>query len=233
LAYFPLLSGVLTFTRLLLPIAYQNCVAGLATVHIEIQEAVRMLGGGRLMPKRRVVAALLKRALIAAWVLVHSGLPGTIDGDLFDGPEHAHLGGRHAQHQRGSRLEQLSAPGGVLLLITVAIVVLHHQLSWRASVCPQAICRAAGGTVVIRAKREAAFTTTLASPRAECWPQIRIGKRNGSYVTFDGFEAAGCFERLPADIVNLTFSIRPQVRPPCRSLYNSYRGKYCAANLSW
>jgi ABC-type Fe3+/spermidine/putrescine transport system ATPase subunit len=37
------------------------------------------------------------------------------------------------------------------------------------------------------------------------------GKRNGSHVTFDGFEAAADrFERLPADIVNLTFSIRPQ-----------------------
>jgi hypothetical protein len=40
LAPFPLLSGVLAFTTRLQPIAYQNCVAGIATIHIEMEEAV-------------------------------------------------------------------------------------------------------------------------------------------------------------------------------------------------
>ena len=50
---------ILAFLTRLLPIAYQNSAAGIASIHPEMEEAVRVLGGGRLTAIRKVVAPLL------------------------------------------------------------------------------------------------------------------------------------------------------------------------------
>src|SRR5207302_1546166 len=61
---------VLGFTARFLPIAYINCMAGLRSLNPEMEEAVRILGGGRLLAVSRVVVPLLKKGLIGSWLLV-------------------------------------------------------------------------------------------------------------------------------------------------------------------
>src|SRR5213078_3912389 len=61
---------ILAFTTRFLPIAYANSNAAIRAINPEMEEAVRILGGGRLMAIRKVLAPLLKKSLAGAWILV-------------------------------------------------------------------------------------------------------------------------------------------------------------------
>src|SRR5437764_3613839 len=61
---------ILAFTTRFLPIAYTSSAAGMRSINPEMEEAVRILGGGRLMAIRKVLAPLLKKNLAGAWILV-------------------------------------------------------------------------------------------------------------------------------------------------------------------
>ena len=55
----------------------------------EMEEAVRILGGGRLTAIRRVVAPLLKRSLLGAWLLVFIPATRELSTAIFlVGPQH-------------------------------------------------------------------------------------------------------------------------------------------------
>ena len=61
---------ILAFTTRFLPIGYVNAGAAMRSLNPEMEEAVRVLGGSRLTALRRVVAPLLKRSLLGAWLLI-------------------------------------------------------------------------------------------------------------------------------------------------------------------
>jgi iron(III) transport system permease protein len=61
---------ILAFTTRFLPIGYVNASAAIRSLNPEMEEAVRVLGGSRLTALRRVVAPLLKRSLLGAWLLI-------------------------------------------------------------------------------------------------------------------------------------------------------------------
>ena len=61
---------ILAFTTRFLPIGYVNASAAIRSINPEMEEAVRVLGGSRLTALRRVVAPLLKRSLLGAWLLI-------------------------------------------------------------------------------------------------------------------------------------------------------------------
>src|SRR6195256_6622354 len=61
---------ILGFTTRFLPIAYTSSAAGLRSINPEMEEAVRILGGGRLLAIRKVLIPLLKKSLAGAWILV-------------------------------------------------------------------------------------------------------------------------------------------------------------------
>ena len=61
---------ILAFTTRFLPIGYVNASAAIRSINPEMEEAVRVLGGSRLTALRRVVAPLLKRNLLGAWLLI-------------------------------------------------------------------------------------------------------------------------------------------------------------------
>jgi iron(III) transport system permease protein len=61
---------ILAFTTRFLPIAYASSEAAIRSLNPEMEDAVRILGGSRLIALRRVVAPLLKSGLIGAWLLV-------------------------------------------------------------------------------------------------------------------------------------------------------------------
>jgi iron(III) transport system permease protein len=61
---------ILAFTTRFLPIGYVNAQSAIQSLNPEMEEAVRVLGGTRLTALRRVVAPLLKRNLLGAWLLI-------------------------------------------------------------------------------------------------------------------------------------------------------------------
>lgn len=61
---------ILAFTTRFLPIGYVNANAAIRSLNPEMEEAVRVLGGGRMTAIRKVVAPLLKRSLLGAWLLM-------------------------------------------------------------------------------------------------------------------------------------------------------------------
>ena len=138
-AYAPpplLLAGtdiiIVAFTTRLLPIAYQNSTAGLASIHVEMEEAVRILGAGRLTAVRRVVAPLLKRSLIGAWILIFVPACQELSTAIFlSGPGNRVLSVLIFDFSEEGRFEQLAVLGGLLLVITVVIVAIGFRLVGR------------------------------------------------------------------------------------------------------
>lgn len=61
---------ILAFTTRFLPIGYVNAHAAIRSLNPEMEEAVRVLGGSRLLAVRKVVGPLLKRSLLGAWLLM-------------------------------------------------------------------------------------------------------------------------------------------------------------------
>jgi iron(III) transport system permease protein len=123
---------ILAFLTRLLPIAYQNSAAGIASIHPEMEEAVRILGGGRLMAIRRVVAPLLKRTLVGAWIVVFIPACQELSTAIFlTGPNTRVMSVLMLDFSEEGRLEQLSALGGVLLVITIAIVAVGFRIVGR------------------------------------------------------------------------------------------------------
>ncbi|HET8997019.1 MAG TPA: iron ABC transporter permease, partial [Acetobacteraceae bacterium] len=61
---------ILGYTTRFLPIAYVNATAGMRSLNPEMEEAVRILGGGRLRALAKVVVPLLKTNLVGSWLLV-------------------------------------------------------------------------------------------------------------------------------------------------------------------
>jgi iron(III) transport system permease protein len=123
---------ILAFTTRLLPIAYQNAAAGISSIHPEMEEAVRILGGTSATAIRRVVAPLLKRSLVGAWILVFIPACQELSTAIFlTGPNTRVMSMVMLDFSEEGRLEQLSALGGVLLIITVVIVVLGFRIVGR------------------------------------------------------------------------------------------------------
>ena len=69
-AFVPAYLLILAFTTRFLPIGYVNANAAIRSLNPEMEEAVRVLGGSRLLAMRKVVGPLLKRSLLGAWLLM-------------------------------------------------------------------------------------------------------------------------------------------------------------------
>ncbi|HRD76853.1 MAG TPA: iron ABC transporter permease [Hyphomicrobiaceae bacterium] len=123
---------IVAFTTRLLPIAYQNASAGIAAIHVEMEEAVRILGGNRLTAIRRVVAPLLSRSLIGAWILIFVPACQELSTAIFlSGPGNRVLSVLIYDFSEEGRFEQLAVLGGLLLIVTVAIVAIGFRIVGR------------------------------------------------------------------------------------------------------
>ncbi len=123
---------ILAYATRFLPIAYANSAASIRSIHPELEDAVRILGGTRLTAVRRVVLPLLKRSLAGAFILVF--IPGTRELSsaiflysintqvlsvlLFDKSDEGNF-------------ESLASIGLVLVVITVALILVGFRLLGR------------------------------------------------------------------------------------------------------
>ncbi len=123
---------ILAFTARFLPIAYANGAAGMRSIHPEMEEAVRILGGGRLHAIRSVVAPLLKKSLLGGWLLVFILATRELSAAIFlVGPNTRTISVLLYDLSEEGNLEVLSALGGILLVITLVFVGIGMRLIGR------------------------------------------------------------------------------------------------------
>ena len=123
---------ILAFATRFLPIAFANMSAAIRALNPEMEEAVRILGGGRLLAIRRVVAPLMKQSLVGAWLLVFIPATRELSTAVFlYGPNTRTISILLLDWSEEGNFEKLSALGMILLVATIVIVALGYRLVGR------------------------------------------------------------------------------------------------------
>jgi iron(III) transport system permease protein len=119
---------ILAYTTRFLPIAYTSSAAGMRSINPEMEEAVRILGGGRLTAIRRVVAPLLKRSLAGAWILVFIPATRELSSAIFlVGPNTRVISVMLFDLSEEGNFEVLAALGMILLAATLVIAAIGFR----------------------------------------------------------------------------------------------------------
>jgi len=123
---------VLSFTTRFMPVAYINAASSMRSLHPEMEEAVRILGGSRITAIRRVIAPLLKRSLAGAWLIVFIGATRELSTAvlLYVGSTRTMSIMIYDLSEEG-RFEQLSALGLVLVFATMIFVAIGFRVVGR------------------------------------------------------------------------------------------------------
>jgi len=126
------LMMILAFTTRFLPIAYTSSAAGMRSINPEMEEAVRILGGGRLLAIRKVLAPLLKKSLAGAWILVFIPAARELSSAIFlVGPNTRVISVMLFDLSEEGNFEVLAALGAILLVITVTIAAVGFKVIGR------------------------------------------------------------------------------------------------------
>ena len=123
---------VLGFTTRFLPIAFTASAAGLRAINVEMEDAVRNLGGGRFVAIRTVLAPLLKKNLAGAWLLVFIPATRELSSAIFlVGPQTRVISVMLFDLSEEGNFEVLSALGAILLVLTIAIAAVAYRVIGR------------------------------------------------------------------------------------------------------
>lgn len=123
---------ILAFTARFLPIAFANATAAVRAVHPEMEEASRILGGGRLLTIRRITAPLISRSLLGGWLIVFIVASRELSSAVFlVGPRTRTMAVLLYDLSEAGNFEVLSAFGGLLLAITLVLVGIGMKLAGR------------------------------------------------------------------------------------------------------
>ena len=120
------------FTARFLPIAYTSSLAAMRALNPEMEEAVRILGGGRIRAVARVVAPLLKTSLVGAWLLVFIPASRELSTAIFlTSSKTRVISVMMLDLSENGSFETLAALGFFLLGVTILIVMLGYKLVGR------------------------------------------------------------------------------------------------------
>jgi iron(III) transport system permease protein len=123
---------VLAFATRFLPIAYTSSAAGMRSINPEMEDAVRILGGSRLLAIRKVLAPLLKKSLAGAWILVFIPATRELSSAIFlVGPQTRVISVMLFDLSEEGNFEVLAALGTILLVITIAIAAIGFRIIGR------------------------------------------------------------------------------------------------------
>src|SRR5580698_2186011 len=123
---------ILAFTTRFLPIGYANAQAAIRSINPEMEEAVRILGGSRLLAIRRVLAPLMQRSLVGAWLLVFIPATRELSTAMFVyGPNTRTMSVMLMDMSEEGNFENLAALGFLLLASTLIIVGLASSMLGR------------------------------------------------------------------------------------------------------
>lgn len=119
---------ILAFTTRFLPIGYVNSSAALRSLNPEMEEAVRVLGGSRLTALRRVVAPLLKRNLLGAWLLIFIPATRELSSAIFlYGPSTKVVSVMIFDMSEEGNFEYLSALALILQVLTLPLLWIGQK----------------------------------------------------------------------------------------------------------
>ncbi len=120
------------FTARFLPIAYVNGMAGLRALNPEMEDAVRILGGGRLRAVTAVVVPLLKKSLVGSWLLVFIPATRELSTAIFlVGANTRVISVMMLDLSENGSFETLAALGFFLLASTIVIVMIGYRIVGR------------------------------------------------------------------------------------------------------
>ncbi len=123
---------VLAFTSRFLPIAFANASAAMRGLNPEMEDAVRILGGGRMRVLRAVVLPLLKRNIVAVWLLVFIAASREVSSALFlYGPRTRTMSVMFFDLTEGAEFEQLAALGLIMAFTTMLFVAVGQRITGR------------------------------------------------------------------------------------------------------
>lgn len=123
---------IFAFTTRFLPIAYINANASMRSINPEMEEAVRILGGGRLTAIRRVVAPLMKRGLVGAWLLVFIPATRELSAAIFlYGPDTRTMSIMIFDLSEEGNFEHLAALALLLQILTIPLIWLGYKVVGR------------------------------------------------------------------------------------------------------
>ena len=123
---------VIGYVTRFLPIAYVNAAAGMRSLNPEMEEAVRILGGGRLRALVRVVVPLLKTNLVGSWLLVFIPATRELSTALFlVGARTRVISVMMLDLSENGSFETLAALGFLLLVATIIIVLIGYKIVGR------------------------------------------------------------------------------------------------------
>lgn len=123
---------VIGYTTRFLPIAYVNSMAAIRSLNPEMEEAVRILGGGRLRALAQVVVPLLKTSLVGSWLLVFIPATRELSTALFLVAARTRvMSVMMLDLSENGSFETLAAVGFFLLGVTILIVLIGYKLVGR------------------------------------------------------------------------------------------------------
>jgi iron(III) transport system permease protein len=98
----------------------------------EMEDAARIVGGGRFTALARIVVPLLRKSVIAAWILVFIPATRELSAAIFlTAPNTQVMSVVLFDLSSEGNFEYLAALGGVLLVATVVLVALSFRLVGR------------------------------------------------------------------------------------------------------
>jgi iron(III) transport system permease protein len=123
---------ILAFTSRFLPIAYINSDAALKSVHPELEEAARIAGAGRLVTLREVTMPLVKRGILAGWLLVAIAALRELSTAIFLFAANTRVMSTVLiDLSEEGDFERLAALGLIMLALTLALALVGYRLVGR------------------------------------------------------------------------------------------------------
>jgi iron(III) transport system permease protein len=123
---------ILAFTSRFVPIAYINSDAALKSIHPELEEAARISGAGRLVTLREVTLPLVKRGILAGWLLVAIAALRELSTAIFlFGANTKVMSTVMIDLSEEGDFERLAALGLIMLALTLALALIGYGLVGR------------------------------------------------------------------------------------------------------
>jgi iron(III) transport system permease protein len=120
---------ILAFATRFLPIGYSGSETALRGLDIDLEYAVRTLGGTQMTSFRRVTVPLLRRSILANWLLVFVPSLRELSAAIFlFTPATAVMSTLIFDLSDGGNFEPVSALGVIMMVLTLGLVVLAYRL---------------------------------------------------------------------------------------------------------
>jgi iron(III) transport system permease protein len=123
---------IIAFTTRFLPIAYSNLNTMIAAINTDLENAARTLGATRLRALRTITAPLLRRGLLASWLLVFIPSIRELSSAIFlFTPRTATMTTQIFDFTDAGNYEAVATLAIIILAITLVIVSVTYRLLGR------------------------------------------------------------------------------------------------------